>query len=775
MRKSSLFFLIILSQIFTTQAQPEILWSNNYGGSEIDFSSAGIRTSDGGYIVGGHSKSSDNNVSLNYGGRDAWLVKISDTGQIEWENNFGGSSYDNVRSIIETPDGGCLFAGIAGTDTTYLVSGSHGAMDGWLVKLDSAGNHEWHKCYGGENNDAFYDFIQLSDGSFVFVGSTWSSTINGVPVNLHGACDLWLVKTDSLGNIIWQHFYGGYHQDDGSSLEQTQDGGFIICGTTLSDDGNVTGFNGSWDRWILKTDSLGTLEWAKCYGGTDKDAGRDIVQCSDGGYIAVGESKSIDGHISSNHGDWDAWVTRIDSVGNLLWERALGGSSMDVTSSIIQTMDNEYLVSASTKSIDGDITFNHGMHDHWLVKMNDSAGINWQKCFGGSDDEMGGYGSAGESIEIAYDEYFIIGASCSSDGDVLSNYGADDYWVFYLDCDTGPLAIEISDTVYGDTTTLTAIGDFIEYLWSTGDTTQSISIDSAGLYHVFAYTIDGCYNYCEISVPGPALPYNDLEICMVTYEDSSGFNVIVYEPVQNVGIDSIQLFIYDTLSSNYEWIGANHIDEEGTYYDEGANPDLLSYKYKLAIQDTFGNISDFSPYHESMYLSAIINPNNEIVLSWNPYVGFEYNVFEVYRSVSGGAYEIIANTEDTSYTDQAATTGQLHYKVKVEKDTTCNPGNNVNYSHSSSNPIIIQYDGITEFPETDIRIFPNPFDEQLIISREDANESLRIEVIDIYGRLQQELNVNAGEHSLRISTNHMPTGLYFIRINNSVVKRIIKH
>ena len=275
-----LIFLFLVSAIYT-QAQIGIEWSNNYGGSDYDVSSNGIRTSDGGYIIGGISKSSDSNVSVNYGFRDAWIVKISDNGEIEWENSFGGPGFDYVYKIIEAQDGGYFFAGIASTDTSYLVSGSHGFYDGWLVKIDSVGNYEWHKCIGGENNDTFHDFIQLSDGSFVFVGLCLSNTINGIPVTTHGNNDLWILKTDNQGNIIWQHFYGGYHQDNGNSLEQTPDGGFIICGTTLSDDGNVSGFNGFWDRWIVKTDSLGVLEWANCYGGTEADAGRDIIQCGD--------------------------------------------------------------------------------------------------------------------------------------------------------------------------------------------------------------------------------------------------------------------------------------------------------------------------------------------------------------------------------------------------------------------------------------------------------------------------------------------------------------
>lgn len=753
-----------------TQAQIGIEWSNNYGGSKVDYSTHGIRTSDSGYIIGGQSYSSDSNVSVNYGGRDAWIVKISNNGEIEWENSFGGSSYDYVHKIIETQDGGCFFAGVAYTDTTYSVSGSHGYYDGWLVKLDSAGNHEWHKCYGGANNDTFYDFLQLSDGSFVFVGSIWSNTVNGIPVSNHGNCDLWLLKTDSLGNIIWQHLYGGYHQDSGASLEQTPDGGFIICGTTLSDDGNVIGFNGFWDRWIVKTDSLGILEWAKCYGGTEADAGRDIIQSGDGGYIAIGESKSTDGHVSGNHGNWDAWVTRIDSVGNLLWERSLGGSDVDASASILQSIDEEYLVTAYTESIDGDVTFNHGMRDQWIVKLNDSGEINWQKCFGGSDDD-----GWGQSIEIAYDEYFVIGSARSSDGDVLSNYGSDDYWVMYLTCDTEPLSIDISDSMYYDSTELMAIGDFIEYKWNTEDTTQSITITSGGLYSVIAYTSDGCYQYAEIIAPDPIQPpFNGLEICMVTYDDTSAYNGIIYEPIHNVGIDTILFYVYDTVSNNFEWIGSNHIDDFGVFLDYGSNPDIHSYQYKVAIQDTFGNISDISPYHKTMYLSGMINPGNDIVLSWNPYIGFEYDGFEVHRSVDGGAYELIASTEDTFYSDQTASTGQVVYQVRVEKDTSCNPGNSIS-SHAASNPVVIPYVGLAENSMHALNIYPNPFDEEVIINRNSSQVEIAIDLLNIYGQNLGHFVLKPGQVTLRIPTTKIVSGIYFLRFNGTLIKRIIKH
>jgi hypothetical protein len=761
------FILLIGNTVF---AQPVIDWSANYGGSLADRSNTGIITTDGGYIIGGYSFSSDSNVSTNYGYHDCWLLKISESGDLEWENSFGGDGPEWVHGIRQTPDGGYAFVGVNGSDDNYMVSDNHGSYDGWLVKLDSDGNYEWHKSYGGPLNETFYDFIQLEDESFVMTGACWSNTVNGIPVSNHGSCDLWIVKTDSQGNIIWQHLYGGYHQDDGQSIEQTPDGGFIICGTTLSDDGNVSGFHGFWDRWIVKLDSLGNIEWTKCYGGSEADAGRDIALTNDGGYIAIGESRSIDGDVIGNHGGYDAWVTKIDSVGNLIWQRSLGGSDADNSCSIIQTQDEEYFIPAYTRSNDGDVIANHGLLDIWTVKLDPNGNIKWQRCFGGSNDD-----NSLCSLEIACDEYFIIGSSSSDDGDILSNFGSSDYWVLYIACESGPLSIEIKDSSYCNETELSAIGDFVEYYWNTGDTTQNIIVNSGGLYYVDAYTSDGCYNHAELMVPDPVQPFNGMEICMVSHDDSSGSNVIIYEPVLNVGIDSVIFYIFDTLTSNYERIGANPLSNHGIFIDDSADPDTVSYQYRLAIKDTCSNISSYSPYHKTVLLSRMEDQNNNIILNWNPYVGFEYNEFNIYRNFDNNGYELIGATTDTFYMDANALTGQNTYQIRIEKDTSCNPGNNIVFTHTASNPVTIDYIGLQENDFHNIKIFPNPVKDNLTISRSRMNEIIVFDVFDIYNRFIGHYEMPRGVNKMIIPTDGLPSGIYFININQTGIKRFIKH
>ncbi len=144
--------------------------------------------------------------------------------------------------------------------------------------------------------------------------------------------------------IQWQKTFGGKKDDLGKSIQQTTDGGYIVAGYSKSTNGDVTGNHGDADYWVVKLDASGTMQWQKCYGGTGADYGRVAKQTIDGGYIVAGYSKSVNGDVTGNHGNTDYWVVKIDSSGNIQWQKSLGGFSYDYPESIIQTIDSGYIV-----------------------------------------------------------------------------------------------------------------------------------------------------------------------------------------------------------------------------------------------------------------------------------------------------------------------------------------------------------------------------------------------------------------------------------------------
>jgi hypothetical protein len=222
-------------------------------------------------------------------------------------------------------------------------------------------NFQWQKCLGGTNDDYAYSIQQTRDSGYIVAGGT-SSNDGNVHGN-HGSSDIWVVRLDSNGSMQWLECPGGNSSDIAYSVQQTSDLGYVLAGATSSCDGDVRGNHGSSDAWIVKLDSNGFLLWQKCLGGSGWDEGRSIQQTTDGGYIVAGVTWSNDSDVTGNHGRSDAWVVKLDSNGSLLWQKCLGGTGNDEANSIQQTADGGYIVAGVTWSNDSDVTGNHGRSD----------------------------------------------------------------------------------------------------------------------------------------------------------------------------------------------------------------------------------------------------------------------------------------------------------------------------------------------------------------------------------------------------------------------------
>ena len=177
--------------------------------------------------------------------------------------------------------------------------------------------------------------------------------------------------------IQWQKCLGGTDYDWASSVQQTADGGYIVAGTANSNNGDVTGNHGGRESWVVKLDSNANIQWQKCLGGTNWDGASSVQQTSDGGFIVEGYANSNDGDVTGNHGSIECWVVKLDGSGNIQWQKCLGGTGYDDAFSVKQTADGGYIVAGETNSNDGDITGNHGGGDNWIVKLDSSANIQW--------------------------------------------------------------------------------------------------------------------------------------------------------------------------------------------------------------------------------------------------------------------------------------------------------------------------------------------------------------------------------------------------------------
>ena len=254
-------------------------WSWSYGGPRADRGRSVGQTVDGGYIIVGETE------SYGAGGTDVWVIKAGLTGIEEWTKTFGGPGTDHGRSVGQTVDGGYV---IVGETESYGAGGA----DVWMIKVDSEGNEEWSKTFGGPDDDRGRSVVQTLDGGYVIVGETASYGA--------GKADVWLIKTDSEGNREWDSMYGGPERDYGSSVQQTADAGYAIVGSTQSYG------SGERDVWMIKTDSHGGKSWDRTFGGSKDDIGFSVGLTSDRGYIITG----VTGFYYGRGDVWLIWVAR---------------------------------------------------------------------------------------------------------------------------------------------------------------------------------------------------------------------------------------------------------------------------------------------------------------------------------------------------------------------------------------------------------------------------------------------------------------------------------
>lgn len=426
-------FIMIIAAIFSTSTSnaqsPTIEWETSLGGSYDEKPWRVLQTSDGGYIVSGLTKSADYDVHGFNGAQDSWLTKLHSNGDTLWTKCYGGSDGERAASVVETYDGGLVFGGHSDSQDGDVSMGTNGHVDYWLVKTDSIGNVLWSKTYGGSSMDIAHSICLASDSGIVMGGFTQSDSDDVSGFN--GGSDYWVVKVDKNGNFLWQKTLGGIGNDRIRNIISTKDNGFLAIGFSNSSNGDVSANNGGFDYWLVKLDSNGTIEWENNYGGSSEDKAYDAYETASNGFIVVGYSSSDDGDVAVNKGSSDFWIIEIDSSGNLIRQKSLGGSGSDQAFSVVPSIDGHTVVVGETESIDGDVLNNHGNFDIWVVKLlnrDNEFGIEWQRSLGGTSDDQAPY-----STIVSNDNgYVLAGRSKSDDGDLNSNNGWFDFWTVKL-------------------------------------------------------------------------------------------------------------------------------------------------------------------------------------------------------------------------------------------------------------------------------------------------------------------------------------------------------
>jgi hypothetical protein len=591
------------------------LWFNTFGGNVNDRGYSVQQTTDGGYIITGSTSSFGN------GGYDVYLIKTDENGNELWSQTFGGGGNDFGYSVQQTTDGGYIITG-------RTSSFGNGNSDVYLIKTDENGNEQWSKTFGGDDSDIGCSVQQTTDGGYIITGETGSFG--------YGFRSVYVIKTDGSGNEQWIQIFGSEYEDNGRSVQQTTDGGYIITGITFS--------FGNGDVYLIKTDENGNEQWSKTFGGDNSDSGFSVKQTTDGGYIITGNT------YYNGNGGYDVYLIKTDENGNEQWSQTFGEVSWPSGNSVQQTTDGGYIIIGSTES------FGNTTNDVYIVKTDGYGNVlPYESTINGCD-----------SIQSLINETYIFENETYID--TLTNvFGGDSVIVQEIEILNSPenIIIEGNNEVLSST---------LESYQITINPNNSIewNVEGETISEVNGNTIEVLWGdegigYIEVTE-------TDNNGCSTT----STLEVTISNdsPVSNYylnGCDSVQSLINET-----------YFSESGTYIDTLTNVfggdsiilqeiEIFNSPENIIIE---GSTDVFSSTSESYQVT--INPNNSI--EWNVNGG-------TISEVNGNTIQVLWGNEGIGYIQVTETDNNGCSTTSTLEVTISNKPTNI-YEYNTTRKLI---------------------------------------------------------------------------------------
>ena len=426
---------------------PRLQWQQTYGGNSSDYAAELQETSDGGFIIAGSSftylgnMGGGNKTAPFYGGSDFWIVRADSRGSNLWDQSYGGAADEHLWSAQQTADGGFILGGSSrslpgGNKTSF----NFGQADFWLVRTDGSGNKLWDRSFGGTLDDLATSVRQTSDGGYVLAGYSASSASGNKESSGFGTSDFWIVRTDRDGQKLWDRSFGGSRDEELYVVRETSDGGFVLGGYSQSGvSGNKTSPQwGYRNGWLVRVNANGDKLWDRSFGGDGYDEIRTLVETEDGGFVlgAISDSRQgLGNKTSANFGGYDFWVIWMDSNGNKLWDQTYGGSNQDVLHTVSKVGDG-FILAGDSSSHRGDYgtktSRNYGVSDYWMVRIDAIGAQIWDQSAGSRDSDVGAGGF------LTSDGGFIVGGHSYGDrGNKTSpTFDNGDYWVVKFQAET---------------------------------------------------------------------------------------------------------------------------------------------------------------------------------------------------------------------------------------------------------------------------------------------------------------------------------------------------
>ncbi|UJH68611.1 PQQ-binding-like beta-propeller repeat protein [Allomuricauda sp. SCSIO 65647] len=340
-------------------------WEKSFGGSGLDEPQSAALTSDGGLVISGFTDSSDGDITGYHGGHDIWVIKLDSDGNLQWQKAIGGSGFEHASSIIQTIDGGYILAGDTNSVDGDAYNEEPANLDSWIVKLDESGEISWNQRLGGTNKDYGIEILEVLNSGYLVAGHSQSQ--DGDVTGNHGFSDYWVAQLDMTGAIVWEKSFGGSNEEFLYKIRPTTDGGYAILGFSNSFDGDISEPNFNADIWVIKIDAVGNLIWEKSIGNSKGSQSLVSIEESQLGYLYLtGLSHNTEG----NHGLSDCWLVKLTENGEMVWEKSFGGTDFDAGYAIKSTTDGGFVIGGYSKSSDEDLSENKGDSDFWILKLN---------------------------------------------------------------------------------------------------------------------------------------------------------------------------------------------------------------------------------------------------------------------------------------------------------------------------------------------------------------------------------------------------------------------
>ncbi len=417
-------FIILLFLYSSSFSQiDKITWQQCFGTTGYDGQDwvRGATKFNDGYLFGISITQDEPWISNYHGSTDAWIINTDSLGNIIWEKCYGGSKGDGPQEIIPIDSNFIYLVNGTASNDGDVQNFTNEYYDNWVIKINKYGDIIWENCYGGPDVEEPRDALLTSDGGLLLMSRITAA--GGDISNFYGGIDIWVCKIDSQGTIQWEKTLGNHGFENAITMEYTSDTTFFILGGVNESGGMVdcdcnvhpTGYL---DVWLIEMDIYGNIIRQLCYGGTGYELLTDIV-ITEGGYVFTSSTSSYDGDVTGLHGLDDIWVVKIDNVGNIIWEKCLGGSKLDWPRYITQTQDKGLVIIGETKSSNGDVSNNHsnfGTIDTWVIKLDQYGILQWEHCFGSMDDER--VWTCNNIIKISDYDYVVAVQSKGISGDI---------------------------------------------------------------------------------------------------------------------------------------------------------------------------------------------------------------------------------------------------------------------------------------------------------------------------------------------------------------------